>query len=159
MFFITAHHMFTFGEPHSHSVTSWRLSCPIHSNCACWLLTHDRLLHQKNKFCWGTAHPLQCGEAFLKQTVFLSPNLCMLPSRPNDACKYTIFSLLGKHHSQLIAAGLILNLLGGETCKGSSEMICVCSRHCPMTPESVWTWRWQENNLPLLQSSHWLSTL
>jgi hypothetical protein len=36
------------------------------------------LLHQRNKFCWGTPHPLQCRKAFLKHVIFLNPNLCKL---------------------------------------------------------------------------------
>jgi hypothetical protein len=141
LLFITVHHTLTFGESRWCSITSWGFSLP-HTQHLCLLTlphthTHKTLLHQKNKFCWGRSSLLRCRKAFLKQTVFLNPDLCVLSSGPAEACRHTILVSCAKHNAQLSEVGLILSLLGEETCEGSFEMFCVCIRHCPGMPWGV----------------------
>jgi hypothetical protein len=83
------------------------------------------------------SHPLQCGKAVLKRPALSNPGVCMLFSRPTEACKNAVLVLYAKHHVHLSKAVLTLNLLGKETCEDSSEIFHIGIRCCPGTQYGV----------------------
>jgi hypothetical protein len=98
--------------------------------------TYIKCFFIEKQFCWGRIHPLQFWKAFLKQTIFTNPDLCVLTYVPPEVCKHWISVSCAKHHDSWLSQPNSVQH-GGPFCCKTPPVSFKCSSHCITICKSV----------------------